>query len=149
MSIATEAVLMRLVGSDFLFWAAMHLAPNQVTKMVLATPPEQVSAASPNEQARVAALLASILPVSRRAQGLQADSVMGRSLRPYALGAVQAPTLIISTRDDGYKTFEGAQYTADRIADSKFIGYESGGHLWVGHDDELRAEILKLLNSVH
>jgi pimeloyl-ACP methyl ester carboxylesterase len=147
MSAAQEAMLMRLVGSDFLFWAAIHVAPRQVIKSVLATPPGQVAAASAQEQARVDAMLSAILPVSIRAQGLRADSTLGRSLPPYALEAVRAPTLIISARDDGYGTFASAQYTASRITGSKFIGFSNGGHLLVGHDDEVRAAILELLVS--
>ena len=66
---------------------------------------------------------------------------------PYALESVRAPTLIISIRDDGYGTFASAQHTANCIAGSKFIGFDHGGHVWVGHDDEVRAEMLKLLSS--
>ena len=40
-----EALLMRLIGSDFLFWSGLHVARNQVIRYVLATPPEQVTAA--------------------------------------------------------------------------------------------------------
>ena len=86
-----------------------------------------------------------ILPVSARAEGLRADTAASKQLPPVALEAVRAPTLIISTRDDGYGTFASAQYTAGRIAGAKFIGFDSGGHTWVGHDDEIRAEIVKLL----
>ena len=39
-----------------------------------------------------------------------------------------------------------AQYTASRIAGAKFIDFDEGGHTWVGHDDEVMAEILKLLD---
>lgn len=148
LSPAAEAGMMRLVASDFLFWAAIHLAPRQVIRFVLATPPEQVDSANLREQARVGSLLTAILPVSLRAQGLQSDSVLGRSLPSYALEAIRAPTLIISARDDGYGTFASAQYTASRISGSRFIGFREGGHVWVGHDDEVRAAILELLRSV-
>ena len=42
-----EKALMRLIGSDFLFWAGLHVARDQMIRYVLATPPEQVAAASP------------------------------------------------------------------------------------------------------
>ena len=61
-----EAMLMRLIGSDLLFWTGLHLARDQVIRSVLATPPEQVAAASPQECARVNAILDAILPVSAR-----------------------------------------------------------------------------------
>ena len=55
------------------------------------------------------------------------------------------PTLVISARDDRYGTYASAQYTAGRIAGAKFIGFDEGGHTWVGHDAEVRAAIALLL----
>lgn len=36
-------------------------------------------------------------------------------------------------------------YTASRIAGAKFVGFDEGGHTWIGHHDEIQAEILKPL----
>jgi pimeloyl-ACP methyl ester carboxylesterase len=141
-----EATMMRLIGSDLLFWAALHVARDQVIKVVLATPPELLATASPQERARVNAMLDNILPVSTRAEGLRSDSSVGKHLVPSPLESVHVPTLIVSARDDGYGTYASAQYTASRIAGAKFIGFDEGGHTWVGHDDEVMAEILKLLD---
>ena len=140
-----ENTMMRLIGSDFLFWAALHVARGQVIKVVLATPPELLTTASPPEQARVNSMLDSILPVSARAKGLAHDTAAGKHLRPLPLESIQAPTLIVSARDDRYGTYASAQYTASRIAGATFIGFDQGGHTWVGHDDEVMAEIVKLL----
>ena len=141
-----EALMMRMIGSDFLFWVALHVARDQVIKLVLATPPELLATASPKERARVNAMLDNILPVSTRAQGLRSDSSVGKRLAPSPLESVHVPTLIVSSRDDGYGTFASAQYTASRIAGAKFVGFDRGGHVWVGHDDEVMAEILTLLD---
>ncbi len=140
-----EALLMRLIGSDFLFWVGLHMARDQVIKYVLATPPEQVSDASPGERARINNILDHILPASARAAGLRSDSVLGKSLGPSALETVRAPTLIISVRDDGFGTYASSEYTASQIKGAKFVGFEQGGHVWVGHDDEVMAEIAKLV----
>ncbi len=83
--------------------------------------------------------------MSTRAQGLRDDSVLGASLRPYPLESIRAPTLIVSARDDRFGTYASAQYTASRITGARFIGFENGGHVLVGHDEEVRAEIVKLL----
>lgn len=141
-----EASMMRLIGSDFLFWAALHVARDQVIQVVLATPPELLATASPKERARVNAMLDNILPVSTRAQGLRSDSSVGKHLAPSPLESLHVPTLIVSSRDDGYGTYASAQYTASRIAGAKFVGFDQGGHVWVGHDDEVMAEILRLLD---
>ena len=140
-----EASMMRLIGSDFLFWAALHVARDQVIKVVLATPPELLVRASPQERARVDAMLANILPVSLRVEGLRSDTAAGKHLSPSPLESIHMPTLVISARDDRYGTYASAQYTAGRIAGAKFIGFDEGGHTWVGHDDEVRAAIALLL----
>ena len=140
-----ENTMMRLIGSDFLFWAALHVARDQVIKVVLATPPELLTAASPQERARVNAMLENILPVSARAEGLRSDTAVGKHLTPSPLESIHLSTLVISARDDRYGTYASAQYTAGLIAGAKFIGFDAGGHTWVGHDDEVMAEIVKLL----
>lgn len=141
-SALAEKVLLSLIGSDFVYWSAMHVTRDQVIARVLATPPALVAAASPAEQARVDAMIDSILPVSARADGLRNETKIAMHLQPYALESIRAPTLLISARDDGYGTYASAEYTASRIAGAKFIGFEQGGHLWVGHDDEVQRAVV-------
>ena len=140
-----ENTMMAALGSDFLFWTAIKVARNPLIQTVLATPPELLASASPAERGRIEAMLNDILPVSARAAGLRSDTAAGKSLAPPALESITAPTLIFSARDDRYGTFASAQYTADRIPGARFIGFDTGGHTWVGHDDEVMAEIVTLL----
>ncbi len=142
-----ENTMMRVIGSDFLFWAATHIARNQIIKVVLATPPDLVLNASIEEQARINLMLDTILPVSARAAGLRNDSSVGKNLTAAALDKVHAPALIISARDDGYGTYASAEYTASQITSAKFKGFETGGHTWVGHNDEVMAAIGELLHT--
>jgi 2-hydroxy-6-oxonona-2,4-dienedioate hydrolase len=137
-----DARLLRLLGSDFLYWAGLQLAREQVFRYMLATPPELIAAANAQERARVNAMVERVLPVSMRAAGLRDDTRLGKGLREYPLESVRAPTLAISARDDAFGTYAGAQYTAGRIAAARFIGFEDGGHLLVGRDDEVRNAVL-------
>ena len=41
-----EAAMMRLIGSDFLVWAAIHVARDHVIGLVLATPPDLLTSAA-------------------------------------------------------------------------------------------------------
>lgn len=137
--------LLRLLGSDLLYWCGLQVARDQVFRHVLATPPDLIHAASAQEQARVNAMAERVLPVSQRAAGLRDDTRLGKSLRPVALESIRAPTLVISARDDGFGTYAGAEYTASRIPGARFIGYDSGGHLLVGRDEAVREAIVGLL----
>jgi pimeloyl-ACP methyl ester carboxylesterase len=144
-----ENTMMAVIGSDFLFWAATHVMRGEMINTVLATPPAVLAEASVSERARINAMLDDILPVSARAAGLRSDSAVGRTLGPSPLQLVHAPTLIIAARDDRYGTFASAEYTASQIAGARFIGFENGGHTWVGHNDEVISAIAALLNPTH
>jgi 2-hydroxy-6-oxonona-2,4-dienedioate hydrolase len=140
-----DALLMRLLGSDFLFWAGLHLARDALIRHMLATPPEQVAGAGPEERARVDELAERILPVSSRAAGLRDDTRLGKSLGPVALHAIRAPTLVFSARDDGFGTYAAAHYSAGLIPAARFVGFDDGGHLLVGHGAAVRRGIVELL----
>jgi 2-hydroxy-6-oxonona-2,4-dienedioate hydrolase len=140
-----DAMLMRLLGSDALFWLGLQVARDQVFRHVLATPPGQIATASAEERARVNDMADRILPVSTRAAGLRDDTRLGKRLGPYPLARIRAPTLVISARDDGFGTYAAAKYTASRIPGATFIGFEHGGHLLVGHNDAVRAGIVELI----
>lgn len=61
-------------------------------------------------------------------------------------GSVDGYALISGAeRADGYGTYAGAEHAAGRIAGARFIGFETGGHAWVGHDDEVMAAIRDVL----
>jgi hypothetical protein len=56
--------------------------------------------------------------------------------------------LIASVRDDGYGTYPGARYTAEHVPGARFIGYSSGGHMLVGHEEEFSSEVLTFLDGL-
>jgi pimeloyl-ACP methyl ester carboxylesterase len=142
-----DAALVRLLGSDFLFWGALKVARSTVVHYVLATPPQQLTAARGAERARVEELIDRILPVSQRARGVADDTRLGKSLGPFALDKIAAPALVASARDDGFGTFAVAQYTASQIAGARFLGFNDGGHLLVGHGARLAGEIEALVRA--
>jgi pimeloyl-ACP methyl ester carboxylesterase len=142
-----DTMLQWLVGSDFVFWTASHLARDQVIARVLGTPPEVVATASADDQAGIQQMLDDILPVSARAAGLRNEAWQATHLHPYALDRIVAPTLLVSARDDNYGTFANAAYTAPRIAGAKFIAFERGGHMLVGHGEETREAVLAHLRA--
>jgi pimeloyl-ACP methyl ester carboxylesterase len=145
MTAEIEKAVMAIIGSDFLFWLASHLFREGTIKTVLATPPNLLSAATLSERARIDAILRDILPVSARSAGLRSDTLMSKHLKPSALDTVRVPTLIIAARDDLYGTYASAEYTAGQIHGSKFVGFETGGHTWVGHNEEVMSAIADLV----
>jgi 2-hydroxy-6-oxonona-2,4-dienedioate hydrolase len=131
--------------SDFLFWAAPRISRATVIRAILAIPVAVVKNASDAEQARVATMIDHILPVAPRRLGLLNDAAVTSALPRYALERIAAPTLAISMADDGFGTFDGARYSAEHIPGARFVGYPSGGHLWVGHQEEVMSVLAAFL----
>src|SRR5512143_1125376 len=127
--------------SDFLFWVAVRYLRKTAIRSILGTPPAVVDDASAEERARVDAVLEHILPVSTRRAGLLNDAAVTSTLRRYDLERITVPTLAISAADDLYGTFDGARYTAEHIAQARFAGYPDGGHLCVGHQEQILGQI--------
>ncbi len=148
-SAVTRFLFDTVLKSDFLLWAAFHLAPRTMYSVMLATPPEVIEGASPDEQARAAQLLDHSLPFSQRLAGVVNDASITPFLPRYELERINVPTLIIGEADDLYGTYDGARYSAEHIPHASFIGYPSGGHVMVGHQKEALAEVLAFLNSLN
>jgi 2-hydroxy-6-oxonona-2,4-dienedioate hydrolase len=143
----TERLLLMLVSSDFAFWFGIQLAPDLVARTVLGTSPKIIDAASESEKLRAALLAQHILPISHRATGILHDATIADALKRLDLGSVKTPALLISARDDLYGTFAGTAFTAKAIPEAKFIAYETGGHMLIGHYAELRVGIGDFLNA--
>jgi len=147
MSPWAEKLLMTIVGSDLVFWLASKFARRLVIKTVLGTPPQIVALASQEEQARVFRIMQTIQPISSRIRGILNDARVSFSLTRFSLEKIIVPTLVMSVRDDGYVTFPGAEYTAKNIAGARFVGFETGGHLAVGRQDQVLEETANFLQT--
>jgi pimeloyl-ACP methyl ester carboxylesterase len=133
--------------SDFLYWAWMRLANRTLVGAILATPPEVLEKADAEEQARAAQMLDHTLPVTARRLGLVNDAKVVLSLPRYELERIRAPTLVIGVADDRFGIWHSARYTAEHIPGARFVGYPSGGHVWIGHHKEMLGEVAAFLKS--
>ena len=143
----TQFLLDSAMRSDFLFWAALKLAPDTMTKVLLGTDQALVAVASRQEQERIAMLKEHILPISSRRLGLLNDARVMSSLERYPLERITIPVLAVSAKDDGYQTYEAAKYTTDQIPGARFVGFEQGGHMLVGHAQQFTEEALHFLKQ--
>ena len=133
--------------SDFLFWAAPRVARGAMIQAVLGTPASLLREASDGERARVGRVLDHVQPLSRRRLGLLNDVSVVSSLARYDLERIAAPTLVLGLEDCLYGTYPGARYTAEHIPGARFVSYPTGGHLWVGHDEEVMREVAGFLRD--
>ena len=140
-------VLNTILSSDFLCWTATKVARLAMVKIVLGTPVAVYRSAAIEEQRRVDEMLRAILPVSRRVGGLLNEGEVAANLTRYPLEEMRMPALVISAADDLYDTYESARLTAEQIRDGRFVGFETGGHLLLGHEAQVRSEIATFLRE--
>lgn len=144
-SVAIRFLFDAALRSDFLFWVAPRIARNAMLQAILGTPASLFQNATAEERARIAQVLDHIQPLSMRRLGLLNDASIVGSLPRYELERIDAPTLILGMADCLYGTYPGARYCAEHIPHARFVSYPTGGHLWVGHQKEVMAEIAGFL----
>ena len=146
-SALTEFMVNTILSSDVCFWILMKLARDTVIRTILATPPVDFHNATPDEQARVLAVMRNILPISERQQGLRNEATIVPTLPRYELDRITAPTLVLTIEDDLFGSFRAGRYTAEYIPGARFVSFPTGGHLWVGHQQEFLSEITGFLGQ--
>lgn len=136
--------MLRLVmsGADAGYRLAMRFARPALVRF-LGVPPELEARASAEERERVTGIIRSILPLSARLAGIDADGAA--RIGEWPLDRIGAPTLIVTAADDLYRTPPGARYTAERIKGAELKVLEDGGHLMIGRGDEVRETIRDFL----
>ena len=129
-------------GGDFAWWAAENIAPSRLIRF-LGVRPALVAAAPQAERGRVMSFVRSVEPLSLRVSGINIDSAP--ELHEVPLEEITAPTIIISARDDLFNTLPSAEFAAAKIPGAKLVVYETGGHLLVGREQEVRMAVRMFL----
>jgi pimeloyl-ACP methyl ester carboxylesterase len=137
-----------LLRSDFLFWAALCLLPEPLVGTLLATDPALLKTVNTEEQSRALEILWSILPVSSRANGFINDARLAGRPSPQALERITAPTFTFSSEDDRFGTAKAARHIAATVSGARLKIFQTGGHVWLGHDAELFDEIDIFLRDI-
>ena len=137
----------RLLTSDAWFWLLSSLVPNQIIGTLLATDPRLLKTVSATERERAHLILNELMPVSARKRGMMNDGHYSGHPADIDLSAITSPTLLISTEDDRFGTAATVRTIASRLPSAQLILYPTGGHIWLGHDDEVADEIAAFVRA--
>jgi pimeloyl-ACP methyl ester carboxylesterase len=131
---------------NFLFWLAMHVARKSVYKLV-AVPASLVPQLSASDRAQLNEAVERILPVASRRPGILNDAKTQGSARQYDLSRISVPTLLLSARDDLYKTLANAREAARLIPHARLVEFETGGHLLLGHAQDVWPTVAEFISA--
>jgi pimeloyl-ACP methyl ester carboxylesterase len=139
-------VYQALFSSDFIFWAVVRLLPSQLDTFfdVGADARAQLSR---QDRAFVSGLVDTFLPVTSRVAGLRNEGAAIDPRTGYDLAAIAASTLVVHAQDDGINPFAIGVHTAENIAGAELMALPDGGHLLLGHADEVRDRVSEFLKT--
>jgi pimeloyl-ACP methyl ester carboxylesterase len=139
--------LLRLAySSDPLFWAFKKLMPTAYSRM-MGIP--KGYRPTPQEVEAIAASRELLFPWKPRRDGAVFDGYVSNPVADrFPLEQLAVPTLVISARDDPLAPYRFAAEAAPRIPGAKFVTIGSGGHLFIGHDAEVRKAINAFVKEV-
>lgn len=138
-----------VLGSDRGFWAFSRLARRMMIRTLLATDPDLLDRVDKSERRRAEVILAQLFPISRKTKGLRADGYWAGTPSRTSYDRVAVPTLLLSCDDDLFGTAKTAHLLSARIPETRWVTYPTGGHIWLGHDDDFASEIAGFIRPPH
>lgn len=146
-TVLQQAAVDVVLGSDFWFWALSRLVPGQMVGTLLATDPALLDQVPDQERRRARAILDQIFPISRKVNGLKTDGVWAGTPTTTAHDRIGVPTLILSCEDDRFGTAATARLLAERIPRAELTVFPTGGHIWLGHDEDVAHRISQFVRA--
>lgn len=128
-----------LLGNDVLYWTLTKVARGPLAEVFDGRADLRVGLSN-NEELFVEDLIDAFLPASRRVNGVNNEGAAVDPAASYDLESISAEVLVAHARDDRLNPFEVAETLAARIPSSRFLAFDRGGHLLLGHHAELRRE---------
>lgn len=135
-----------LFSSNFPYWLMQKIARPHLAAMYDVTPAFEAEL-TPDDAASVAAMVDAFQPVTARMAGLANEAAAIDPDARYALEDIAAPTLVVHARDDGMNPFTVGAALAEGIPGAEFMPLDTGGHLSLGHRDEVRERVSAFLRE--
>lgn len=145
MSALQERIVRTLLNSDFAYWSALNTAPETLIGTLLATDPALMSRVNQTERARAFAILSEIMPIGARAKGMLNDAKQAGHPAAMDFAKLRMPVLLISAEDDRFGTAATARKIAKALPTAQVTILPDGGHIWLGHDNEVAERMHRFL----
>jgi len=97
------------------------------------------------ERTRAFAILSDIMPIGARAKGMLNDARQAGHPAPIDFSQLRIPLLLISAEDDRFGTAATARQIAAVVPQAELTVLPDGGHIWLGHNDEVAQRMHRFL----
>jgi 2-hydroxy-6-oxonona-2,4-dienedioate hydrolase len=142
-----EALLDQSLASDWPVWLGQKLAMHKIVAP-MGVPLKIIRHLDNADEAWLHRLLEYTLPVQPRRPGLLNDFATVIRLDIFPLDEIQIPTLVIHAQDDSLVPIKQGRFSGKHIPNARLVELPSGGHLLLGQQERVRAEIEPFLRGV-
>jgi len=97
----------------------------------------------------ISSIYLSSLPVSARTKGILFDMYVSNLAidETFPIEEITVPVLVIHAKDDPATPYAGAVFVSERIPGCQLVSDETGGHLLIGHEEEIRDAISEFIGK--
>ncbi len=142
-----------ILNSDFIYWAMTKIPfTRSFIEHQIGVPTGFIL--TPEMRTVVDRVVESTFPISTRNTGMIFDMFSSGEIAeelsetaPFPLRKVETPVLLIRTMDDPNTNPENVKRLSDLFPHAHLLTLPDGGHLTLGHEDEVKAEIEQFLNQ--
>ena len=139
--------LMKTVfGSDFIYWSSVRLFGTLMSRMFI--PKEVFTYLSDDEQKKlISNIYLSALPITARTKGILFDMYVSNLAidENFPFDEISVPVLVVHAKDDPAPPYAGAVMISERIPGCKLLSVDTGGHLLIGHEEEIRDAVREFI----
>jgi pimeloyl-ACP methyl ester carboxylesterase len=141
-----KPILGAIYGHQRLFWVYRTLLPSIDARMVGVPNGYQPT---PQDLATIRAVTKLQFPLTPRKAGAVFDGFVSNPVADrFPLEQLTVPALLISAVDDPWAPYRYAVTAAARIPGAELVTIDRGGHLFLGHDTQVRTAIGAFIASV-
>ena len=147
MALPPQGMLNIIFHSDLAWWLMSNYLRGP-TQQFVGVPAG--FALTPALDAYVQDTLASVSPISRRGDGMMFDTFISNPHinSGYPLAQITTPVLVVSAVDDPMALHANARALAEQIPGARLLAISDGGHLMLGHTEEVRAAITQFVRAM-
>ncbi len=137
-------IIQTIQKSDFTYWLFTKAFKTQILSLI-GIPADDYKKFTGEQKELASELLDVMHPMSLRYKGTVTDGLIIQNFTiPDSIGV---PTLIIHSKNDGLVSFSHAEFSHQKIKDSKLVLHENGGHGAISELEDARKQISTFLND--
>jgi pimeloyl-ACP methyl ester carboxylesterase len=145
-----KPVMQAVFGSNYIYWLTVKIMGENMLPAAGVTKEMLKDMSKAEKEVLIKDVIMSGFPISSRTSGVINDMYISNPdiNNNYSFDQIKVPVLMIHAKDDPLCSYQGAQMMSKRISNNEFVSFENGGHIIIGHENEIQKSIASFISSI-